>query len=91
MQALRASGFAVEDAYEHQYRGVMEPSVFSDRLTDLDEDVDADVVVFQRPLTRQKIELMAAIRHKGPAIVVEIDDDFSALPLRHPSRAHDQP
>jgi hypothetical protein len=54
-------------------------------VTEVNEEIDADVVVFQRSLTRQKVELMAAIRRRGAAIVVEIDDDFSALPLRHPA------
>jgi glycosyltransferase involved in cell wall biosynthesis len=91
LRILKNDGCDVVDDYERQYRGVMEPSLLGDRLTDIDEELDADVVVFQRPLTRQKVELMAAIRAKGAALVVEIDDDFSSLPLRHPGRVENDP
>lgn len=52
----------------------------------VDVDVDADVVVFQRPMARQTCELIPVLQRQGVAVVVEIDDDFHALPPGHPAR-----
>jgi hypothetical protein len=49
--------------------------------------VDADVVVFQRPLRRELVEIIPVLQRQGTAVVVEIDDDFHALPKGHPGRA----
>lgn len=84
-------GLRIEDAYEHQYRGVMEPSPLGDGLTEVNEEIDADVVVFQTPADAAESGTDGGNRRRGAAIVVEIDDDFSALPLRHPARAENDP
>lgn len=47
--------------------------------------VDADVVVFQRPLKRALVEIIPVLQRQGVAVVVEIDDDFHALPKGHPA------
>jgi glycosyltransferase involved in cell wall biosynthesis len=55
---------------------------------------DADVVVIQRPMHREIIERhIPALQESGKAVVVEIDDDFCALPagnaaffFTHPKR-----
>lgn len=44
------------------------------------EAPDADVVVIQRPLRREMADAIPHLQAKGVAVVVEIDDDFSALP-----------
>lgn len=51
----------------------------------------ADVVVFQRPMDWRMPALIEALQRKGVAVVVELDDDLSALdphhvsyPLMHP-------
>lgn len=49
--------------------------------------VDADVVVFQRPLRRELVEIIPVLQRQGTACVVEVDDDFHALPKGHPGRA----
>jgi glycosyltransferase involved in cell wall biosynthesis len=47
-------------------------------------DKDADVVVMQRPMHRQIIEQhIPALQAAGKAVVVEIDDDFGALPFNN--------
>lgn len=45
--------------------------------------VEADVVVLQRPLARTVVEAIPALHRHGVAVVVEIDDDFHALPHGH--------
>lgn len=50
----------------------------------LDEEVDADVVVFQRPLARVKFDMIRCLQRAGVAVVVELDDDFGNV---HPRNA----
>ena len=45
--------------------------------------VEADVVVLQRPLARTVVEAIPVLHRHGVAVVVEIDDDFHALPHGH--------
>lgn len=48
--------------------------------------LDADVVVLQRPLQRQMVEAIEVMQRHGVAVVVEVDDDFHALPKGHGAR-----
>lgn len=43
---------------------------------------DCDVIVFQRPASRQMLEFIPFLRRKGIAVVVDIDDDLARI---HPS------
>jgi glycosyltransferase involved in cell wall biosynthesis len=47
---------------------------------------DADVIVLQRPMDREVIEAIPVMQRQGIAVVVEVDDDFTALPAGHPAR-----
>lgn len=47
------------------------------------EPVDADVVVFQRPVHRHTVALIAGFQRQGTPVVVDLDDDFGAIPTRH--------
>lgn len=49
-------------------------------------DCDADVIVFQRPMSREIVEFIPVLQAQGTAVVVEVDDDFHALPKGHPAR-----
>jgi glycosyltransferase involved in cell wall biosynthesis len=44
---------------------------------------DADVVVFQRPLQRTLVEAIPRLQDAGVRVVVEIDDDFTAMSRRN--------
>ena len=48
--------------------------------------VEADVVVLQRPLVQAVVEAIPRIQSLGVAVVVEVDDDFHALPKGHGAR-----
>lgn len=50
-----------------------------------DVPIDADVVVFQRPLRVELVETIPVLQRRGTAVVVEIDDDFHRLPPSHPA------
>lgn len=55
-----------------------------DRPYRLVDEVDADVVVFQRPLARVKFDMIRCLQAAGVAVVVELDDDFGNV---HPRNA----
>lgn len=57
--------------------------VFGDRPVEV--LVDTDVVVFQRPLRHELVEIIPVLQRQGIAVVVEIDDDFHSLPSAHPA------
>lgn len=61
---LRAAGYDVVDRYDHRYQAVKTPTPFGDRVTDVQEHIDGDVVVFQRPLRRDVVELMDVVRKR---------------------------
>lgn len=54
-------------------------------------DCDADVIVIQRPLQRETVQAIKVLQRQGTAVVVEIDDDFHALPPGHPARPDTDP
>jgi glycosyltransferase involved in cell wall biosynthesis len=60
-----------------------------DRL--LEVDCQADVIVFQRPLRQDLVELIPTLQAQGTAVVVEVDDDFHGLPPGHPARTEVSP
>lgn len=55
------------------------------------DEVDADVVVFQRPLARRKLDMIRALQAAGVAVVVELDDDFGAIHRRNGAWADAHP
>jgi len=50
----------------------------------VDARVDADVVVLQRPLDTRVVEAIPHLQRHGSAVVVEVDDDFTRLHVKHP-------
>lgn len=70
----------------------LDPDIYMDRWESLLGDiparavVDADVVIFQRPMKRELAEAIPILQRQGIAVVVEVDDDFHALPTGHPTR-----
>lgn len=47
--------------------------------------VDADVVVLQRVVSQDRVELIRALQAIGVAVVVEVDDDLHAIHRRNPA------
>lgn len=83
--ALRRQGFDVTLEADRQYRAIFQPSPWGDKVVGIDEELDVDVVVVQRPLHRNRVELIQSLQARGVAVVVEIDDDFHALHKRNPA------
>lgn len=83
-RALHAQDHDVKLEYDFTYPCVWQPSAFGDRVIGLMADPEADVVVLQRPLHRNRYELIQALQARGIAVVVEVDDDFHAI---HPRNA----
>ena len=53
------------------------------RVVDILDPPDVDVLVMQRPLRRQAVQMMSILQTKGIKIVVELDDDFEAVSPRN--------
>ncbi len=52
---------------------------------------DADVVVFQRPMSRDGESLIRALQKSGTKVVVELDDDLWNMERTHVMRAQNRP
>lgn len=52
-------------------------------IRDVRDSLQADVVVLQRPLHHETLQVIPMIQKKGIAVVVELDDDFAALHPHH--------
>lgn len=55
------------------------------------EPIDADVVIFQRPLTAHVADAIPFIQKNGSAVVVELDDDFWSIDRRNAAAADAHP
>lgn len=84
-QHLAQAGVDVEvtDRYPHALR---RQDNGHDRLVDIIDVDGLDVIVFQRPLQRTISEAIPALQARGVAVVIDMDDDFHALPKAHPAR-----
>lgn len=85
-QALRAQGHDVQivlpkDRSAH-FQGVTD---VDGNLIDVLIPEDADVIVLQRITHHHLIEAVKIIRAKGVAVVIDIDDDLSAIDPRNPA------
>ncbi len=91
-EALIQQGHDISIRYDIPYKLKRVRSRFADRLDMADQvkgiqgTVSGDVVVLQRPLKREWYEAMKCLQARGIAVVVEIDDLFSKLPLHNPVR-----
>lgn len=88
-EALIAQGADVTVAGVEDDSGLhglyMERDHGPDELMALEAPPDADVVVVQRPLQRDRVRLIRLLQLAGARVVVEIDDDFGALHPRNVS------
>lgn len=82
----------ITESFNHPYEAQYQQGFQGPRLVDVNDPPEQDVIVFQRILKRTTFELMTLFRDKyQKAVVLEIDDDFSHLPPRHPTRAITDP
>ena len=89
-QALAAQGADV-DLYGTRgidcvWQGILGPDLeVTDRLVVDVIPPDADVVVLQRPLRVEMVEVIRALQAHGRRVVVDIDDDFASIHPRNVS------
>lgn len=89
---LANEGIDVETRFSHTFQCWWQPSPLGDQVVDVTEAPRQDVIVWQRPLKRAVVELMTVLQRKyDKTTIVEIDDDFHALPKRHPVREGTNP
>lgn len=85
-EALAAQGYDVRLAYDESYNMQWRnSSIQGARVESVFNTPDADVIVLQRPLTRNRVEMMGAMQAAGIAVVVEVDDDFHAIHAKNPA------
>ena len=84
-EQLIADGHDVHVLPDHTYKCEWLDTIAGPTVKRVVTPIDADVVVIQRPLHRNRYELIRAIQARGCAVVVEIDDDFHAISLRNPA------
>lgn len=82
MRPVAAAAAQGIDVTLHQ--GSLDAAFWNDRATGQpvghSVDLEADVFVMQRPMTAEWVEAIPALQRQGTAVVVEIDDDFHAIP-----------
>lgn len=85
--ALRDQGHDVDlrlgSESKGQIRALYQHTEEGPRVMALGTPIDADVVVLQRPLDRDLVDLIPHIQKSGSVVVVEIDDDFRSLSARN--------
>lgn len=87
-EALAAQGADIDLRLPDEGSGVHALFVQQDgieRLVEVQERPDADVVVIQRPLAAWRADAVEALQRKGVRVVVEIDDCFETLHPRNVS------
>ena len=86
-QALIDQGYDVvltEEGEDSDLHAIMQRDRFGDEhIVGLAEKPDADVVVLQRPLTYQLVEMVHHLKEAGVVVVVELDDDFQNIHPRN--------
>lgn len=86
-QHLATAGHDVEvvDAHDRRVRVVMEGDVVKDVL------VDADTIVMQRVTHAYMAQAVGVMRAKGITVIVDVDDDLSAIHPSNPAWAVHRP
>lgn len=83
-QQLRAEGHDVEIRLPGERNEFNAGLDADDNVVHVKVPEDADVIVLQRVTHKYLAKAVATIRKQGVAVVIDIDDDLSALPPAHP-------
>lgn len=85
-QSLAAAGIDVTVVTDknspHMFQAKM---VGRDQMIDVIMPPDADVVVLQRPTHKFLVQAIPLMRRKGVAVVIDMDDDLSAIDANNPA------
>lgn len=79
-QALAAKGYSVRVAPKN-------PSVVQqgNKIVGLAENLQADLVVFQRPCRRQYVEIIKVLQRDGIKVALDFDDDLTDIHRNNPA------
>lgn len=83
--ALRSQGHTVKILHPQSTQRVSGTPDGNGNLTNATAPSDADVLVFQRVSSKMMLQAMKIWRHNGIAVVIDIDDDMSAIDQRNPA------
>lgn len=85
-EMLAARGHDVTVRFQ-PFKGLWQDTISGPRLMGIKPIPSGDVFVYQRPLRRDVVEQIGILQRAGKTVVVDIDDHFHGLPLRHPARS----
>lgn len=86
-QAARKEGVEVETAPNFPIERTLIHGVAAIRPA----QVDADVLVFQRPSNPEIITLIPKLQARGHAVVVDVDDDAASVPVKNAAYGAENP
>lgn len=83
--ALKAQGHDVVIISPKSQREQFKASMVRDTMVDIQVPPDADVIVLQRTTHRYLTQAVKLIQKKGIAVIIDMDDDLSAIDPLHPA------
>ena len=87
-QALKQAGVNITIVTKADEVNQFQARMHGDRISDVIIPEDADVMVFQRPMHKVLAQAISVIREKkNVAVVVDVDDDLTAIDPQHPAFA----
>jgi hypothetical protein len=87
-EALKARGHDIEIVSPKSRNSYLNAGLDSSgKVASVDVPADADVIVLQRVTNKYVVQAIPLIRKKGIAVVVDIDDDLSAIDPNNPAFA----
>lgn len=92
-EALKDQGADVHVLGEHEHfiDGVFQDTTEGERLVDIVDPPDVDVIVLQRCVEGWRADLVQLLQAKGIAVVVEVDDDFTRIDPRNIAYGYTNP
>ena len=85
-QALVEQGYDIQIVMPKERDDFLDAKLKYGVMVDVMTPADADVIVFQRVTHQRILEAIPLIQAKGIAVVMDVDDDLSALHSRHPAK-----
>jgi hypothetical protein len=82
---LQAQGHKVKLLHPSNTQRISGQTDGAGNLVTVNMPADADVMVFQRVTSKQMLNAIKIIRANGIAVVIDIDDDMSAIDQRNPA------
>lgn len=82
---------AEDESNRAPFKVIMQDLADGSHVVGLETAPDCDVIVLQRPLRRERAELIPHLQKRGIAVVVEVDDNFRQMHRNNAAWRHVQP